>query len=549
MNNIKTREIIVIYAINLLIVLAFFIWPMFYGNQNIDSVEIGPTEFSDGTQDLSYRLKDDDEPIINHYSTTLNKADLSSLDSENLWLVISRFDSQGYMVWWNDHYIGANGDITNGRANIWNSSEIFRVCDDYILENNTLNIVTHSQYDIGISDGSIQIADEQDAQRIHKRYELFSTQLTFIALGIAILAFIFSAVIIFLNRGNKINIAIMMAVLSCIFVYSLESLDINFLSTTYLVFKKYIIGSLFVAVFLAGLMVRSLIKKKYPAYVGFVTLIIFIVGTYYCKDMLTFKKFYNMALLLLPVNLFVYIIAIIPKVKTDTNAKILIGGMGVFAFITGWETIANNLFPTMLITSPFPLIMVVASALILFIANAMIQRNRELESETKAKTHFYNKSIKDELTGLYNKEYCSMAIKQRPFPFTVAMMDIDDFKLVNDNFGHTFGDFVVKRVARIMKEVTRDKDIIGRFGGDEFILALMCGGDEAFHVFERLLQKISSDTMTYYGKHADITVSIGIYQVDGPMPVKAMIHNADIALYEAKTNGKNRISVYKKTQD
>jgi diguanylate cyclase (GGDEF)-like protein len=166
-------------------------------------------------------------------------------------------------------------------------------------------------------------------------------------------------------------------------------------------------------------------------------------------------------------------------------------------------------------------------------------------------------SILDGLTGVHNRRYFinhfATLIEQCAryrHGMALMMIDIDDFKNINDEFGHLEGDRILKNIAGVLSHCARGADIIARFGGEEFIIALQdtdCEG--ANHVAGRIQDQVRG---LYCGSgqgKRNVTVSIGVacYRQAASMPVKTpeqWIQEADDALYRAKRGGKNRVSVY-----
>jgi two-component system cell cycle response regulator len=165
----------------------------------------------------------------------------------------------------------------------------------------------------------------------------------------------------------------------------------------------------------------------------------------------------------------------------------------------------------------------------------------------------FKSSITDQLTALYNhaffKHYLglelSRSLRQKHF-LTLVMLDIDDFKKFNDYYGHQKGDQILREVADAIRTSVRDIDVCARYGGEEFAVVLpyadrRIGG----MVAERILKSIStihgkSDGATGMG---GITVSIGLAVCpQDARDVQDLIHKADMAMYQAKKNGKNRVS-------
>ncbi len=156
----------------------------------------------------------------------------------------------------------------------------------------------------------------------------------------------------------------------------------------------------------------------------------------------------------------------------------------------------------------------------------------------------------DSLTGVLSRTAFEEAMKReidraRRYgeKFSVILFDLDNFKAINDNYGHIFGDKVLKRVAETVKTSLRSTDIMARWGGEEFVILLPgTDGREALIVAEKLRRSVQNLGL---GTKMRITASFGVAEVrDGDDEVRLML-KADKALYSAKRNGKNRVEVYR----
>lgn len=161
-------------------------------------------------------------------------------------------------------------------------------------------------------------------------------------------------------------------------------------------------------------------------------------------------------------------------------------------------------------------------------------------------------AVTDELTGLSNRRRFQEAMtaeieRSRRFgaPIGLVMLDIDDFKRVNDNYGHQVGDLVLKEVARILQDLSREIDEPARYGGEE--LAVVLPGTDlegAYNLAERVrlgIQALRLPVVDETGTALRVTASFGAATVPGSgVDARALVEAADSALYEAKRNGKNR---------
>jgi len=126
--------------------------------------------------------------------------------------------------------------------------------------------------------------------------------------------------------------------------------------------------------------------------------------------------------------------------------------------------------------------------------------------------------------------------------FWLGIFDIDDFKKVNDTFGHIYGDEILILISRIMQKVFRTADMKFRFGGEEFIIVMKAeNSEDAFTVFERFRKEVENYAFPQTGQ---ITISTGIVEITGNETPSVFVGCADNALYYAKHNGKNMTCIY-----
>lgn len=152
----------------------------------------------------------------------------------------------------------------------------------------------------------------------------------------------------------------------------------------------------------------------------------------------------------------------------------------------------------------------------------------------------------DHLTGLYNRRYTVEAMNKFKnqsdrygYPLSVMMLDVDNFKKINDTFGHETGDEVLKTLAKTIKENIRASDIPSRWGGEEFLVVLPNTDlDGAVNLAERIREAVSRVEV---GPVKRFTISVGVAQYDFGETIDDLVIKADRGLYEAKRSGKNRV--------
>ena len=162
-------------------------------------------------------------------------------------------------------------------------------------------------------------------------------------------------------------------------------------------------------------------------------------------------------------------------------------------------------------------------------------------------------SVLDGLTGLYNRRQFEISLEQEhnrtkrhPSDFSLAILDIDFFKKVNDTYGHQYGDYVLKKVAELMKTSFRKTDLLYRYGGEELIMIMPETNIEgALIPVQRLRRMVEDYDFEYNGVKTKVTVSIGLTMNYQEFKTPAdIIKSADEALYRAKESGRNRVVLY-----
>jgi diguanylate cyclase (GGDEF)-like protein len=163
-------------------------------------------------------------------------------------------------------------------------------------------------------------------------------------------------------------------------------------------------------------------------------------------------------------------------------------------------------------------------------------------------------AITDGLTGLYNhrhfQERLSHELKRslrQEQPASLLLLDIDHFKNLNDNYGHPFGDEVLKMISAQLSDVARDIDLVARYGGEEFVVILgNTGRRDCKKVAERIRKGIESLSFAFEGETVKTTVSLGgaTFPEDGETK-EELIRRADQALYHSKHSGRNRYTAFK----
>ena len=196
--------------------------------------------------------------------------------------------------------------------------------------------------------------------------------------------------------------------------------------------------------------------------------------------------------------------------------------------------------------NPAALVLVGFIAYILFQALNIpaLERKAEIDSKTELfNARYFTQALEDEM------------VRSKRFirPLSIIMADLDLLRNINNTYGHLAGDVVLQGIARILQEMTRDFDVVSRFGGEEFAVMLPeTTPEDAYIVTERIREFIEATEfeITTSVKPIQATMSFGIAGLTGNnQTIDNLIHNADLALYQAKENGRNRVLIHDSHSD
>lgn len=182
------------------------------------------------------------------------------------------------------------------------------------------------------------------------------------------------------------------------------------------------------------------------------------------------------------------------------------------------------------------------------------ETNDRLHSEIAARQHLERRLTElartDDLTGLNNRrrllelaEQSLRLTRREGLPMSVCIVDLDHFKAVNDRLGHGSGDIALATVAQCCLDALRESDIIGRFGGEEFVIVLPRSGlDEAAETAERLRRRVAALPLPQLVAELTVTVTVGVAEVlPTEHTIEGAMDRADEALYRGKRTGRNRV--------
>jgi diguanylate cyclase (GGDEF)-like protein len=190
--------------------------------------------------------------------------------------------------------------------------------------------------------------------------------------------------------------------------------------------------------------------------------------------------------------------------------------------------------------------------LIIFVSLVTLALAWFLLKLVQGQKHLLRVSRVDDLTGVINRrrlielgESMFFITHQEQKNFSVLMIDIDNFKAINDELGHKMGDKVLKDIAGLANEIMRENDCFGRFGGEEFICLLPETSSEvAFEIAERLRLTIQDQTrLSKVGQQVTVSIGVSSYKTDNTESFTQLLKNADVMMYQAKNLGRNKVCI------
>lgn len=183
-------------------------------------------------------------------------------------------------------------------------------------------------------------------------------------------------------------------------------------------------------------------------------------------------------------------------------------------------------------------------------ATQVIKQVQDISKRKEVERLLILEAHTDYLTGVANRGHFIELAEQEltrsrryERPLSLAMLDLDHFKTVNDSYGHQAGDTVLKELSRICRQVLREADVMGRVGGEEFAILLPeTDGEQAFNVIERLREAIAASEVTLEeGLTLHFSASLGVAAfIPADADIGMLLKRADQALYQAKCSGRNR---------
>lgn len=470
----------------------------------------------------------------------------STLKGTDIMLLVEGI-TNGFEIYLNGTLIGKSPIYPNQDFNVWNTTYDYFIPKDIIKfdSENVLAIRTFSTHEYGASKDII-IGPSNSIQYKTHSSNLWRINLYFGFIILMIAFSIYFALGYYYNNKRKKQLLFSVTNLFAVIYYS--NYIIYKLPISYLLFQKIVFISLQLLVISAVLFIMLFLNLKIKPLIKYTSAIMALVLTIGCiiaKNSAELFKFRNFSLICF-LGLFVYLIFLMIKAFINKNKEIsrLVVPTVVAIFAGTYDTFSQIFRSTKMMG-----IQLSGFAIIFLIILVGFEMFKEYEM-------LYQKARVDGLTGLYNHvsfknelEELGSNAKAIAKGVSLVVYDIDDFKKVNDEYGHSFGDIILKTVANEISRNGTSNSFVARYGGEEFVMILIgLNKEKSIELSEKIRKKISE--ISFYNNNNEeikITISGGvtsINEIKGTFSGIALFDEADQAMYYSKNNGKNRITHY-----
>ncbi len=473
------------------------------------------------------------------YEYQLTTQDLDKISGDMYAMIINKLSDHGLAVYIDDQLIYKAGDMERGQANFKYGYFIIPIVKSLVKESSIIRIDTYALYKTGLETDGIIITDGAKAIDIEGQLRFFSTALLYFGIGFLIFAGLFTLIVYFMNHKEDITLFYCGLATFFISVFFMDFMNLH-IPFSYLLFKKISLLALFVGGTLYIMAASKFLKLKLIQYIMMVITFVFAGVTLWADTMIIYKSIYDYFYLIFLVIVFLtLILSAMHLGKSDYAYIFFIGFIGCAVFV-GFSVITEMLGLPFAMNSPLVYIVVMATMPLLIGIDVILQKREALIAETARSESEYINANTDSLTGVWNQRYLFRKLKSSKDHRILAILDLDDFKIVNDTYGHLAGDEVLKHVTRKITGSISDKMDCCRYGGDEFVIL---GYDTTYEDMKRTMEKIckaiDKSSITYENNKIHVTVSIGVYQWSEKNSIEEALRYADKALYQSKAQGKN----------
>lgn len=479
---------------------------------------------------------------VNRYITSVSRHDLTKLSGDLIYVVINKPVDNALRIKWNGKIITSEGDMIAGRSMLKNSF-VYGVIDKTTVHGeNAIEIESFALYKSGTESEHVFILDEQSGIRVIKLLDFFNNRAVIMGLGCLLFSAMFAIYVYFVSSNkDPVWLYSSFATLS-LCVYFLDYLKISHLTFDYFTYKKLFLLGLASGIWFYYLAMRNIVESKLmKALVG--TFFLSYIGIMiYAKDLITFKTLYEPWYMFLIFLIFAMIVVVARNIKKNIHAYIYLlsfSTLGVYTYYAVTYEFKGGYF---VLNSPMIYIMILALTPMINAFESFSEKERSIQLERQLKEEAFMDAMKDRLTGVWNKRYLDFMMFGEKEEIWMSLIDIDDFKKINDSYGHLAGDHVLRSIASVMEKATKETDEVIRYGGDEFlIVSSHRNQDSLTKLAEKIRSSVENLEIEYDDTSIKVTLSIGVGKIKGNKWCHEAFGSVDRAMYNAKKSGKNTI--------
>ena len=538
-----TRLILAVYTAALLLSLLF---SFLAGNPYVPAAASITLDNAAFTPSIAFRSMLRTDPDLIVYEARVGKADLarvsaSATDQEGIGILISRFASNGYVVRWNGLQIGQLGTMALPGANIWNSCAFFPIPEPLLAEENVLRIESRTINKTGVADEPVRIVTGRDGLRFVSLFGFYNHTVLLVGIGILMTSVMFLLLMAILSEANRLLYFLLAAGTLSIGIYAVDYTPFLSLPVSYDCYKRVILVCLGSTGLFYGLSIRCQLRFRPAAWFGAAGFLAILLAALLAPDLVSFRQIYSWWYPTQLINILVWFIASLRVFRRRVEARIYLLGFAVLGIHSAVNFAIDRTGLFFQMNTPLVYVSVLSIIPLMLIYFDFLTRKRQLAHVSEQREAAVTLAHRDTLTDAYNKRYFLKISQEFAPPYSLAVFDLDDFKGVNDRYGHPAGDHVLKHLVIQLQELMRREDILCRVGGDEFAIFLPATADKALSRLETCRERLAERPPIYDGQAIQVTLSMGVTYVQKGEDFNACLRRADQAMYEAKRLGKNRI--------
>ncbi len=414
-----------------------------------------------------------------------------------------------------------------------------------VKEVNTLRFDTYASYLSGLNKSQLYLVSNEMGTEKFGKINFYGEKTILFSIGFIVFSSLISLILYIHSKRKETTYIYSGLATLLIGIYFMDYLSSEFIILDYLLYKKSIMTALFLGVGFYSLAISSFFENRVLKYIAIITMIGIILMDVLTINILQFKSLYTYWYMMVLLNMVFWIVSVIKNLKTHRQAFIYLMGFVVGLIFAASAIISDLTGSYFSMNSPIIYLATLATVPLLLAYETIKEINAQIIHEKSMREIDFIKSITDELTGTWNQRYLFIKLKEQEPLYTISMIDIDDFKAINDSFGHPAGDYVLKMVTHDLQKWLSASDVLCRYGGDEFVLITYDYTEaEIYELMDLFRDYVDKNPFVYHDVKIHVTLSIGIYTLKETLSSEEILHHVDDQLYYSKTTGKNMVRMY-----